>query len=177
MFYILLKVGIGIIHWLMAIMIFGLIISGNYMVGLDANITTNKYDIYKIHKSFGVTIIFLLIIRLIIRKTTSIPPMSENFSKIEKILAYLAHGLLYLFMIAVALSGYIMSDAANYLIMCFGLEMPDFIEKDKGLSEVARSLHTISPYIMLCLISIHILAALKHLFFDVASKNVLKKMW
>lgn len=157
-----------IIHWIMAIIIIGLIASGWYMVDISAK-DPIKWTFYGIHKSFGVIIIGLIFLRVIVRVRSSIPPLLTGFPKWTVILAKLVHGLLYIAMILIPLTGYIMSDAGGYGVKLFGISMPDFLEKNKEIAGLAHNLHGVLPYVLLAIIIVHIAGALK-------DKRVLMRM-
>lgn len=165
-----------IIHWLMAIMILGLIFTGWYMEGLP-NDAPNKYDLYGWHKSFGLTAFFLVIIRILVRLTSKMPGLSPKMASWEVFAAKAGHFLLYLFMFAVPLSGIIMSAAGGYGLDFFFTEFNPPIEKNKELSRTAGEFHEVLPYILLGVVILHLLGVLKHKFIDKDPElDVLKKM-
>ncbi len=164
------------IHWLMAIAILGLIASGWYMAGLDQSVSY-KYDIYPWHKSFGVLILFLLALRILIRLVSKVPPLPKTMPKLEIGLAHLGHGLLYLLMFLVPASGYLMSGAApGREVKFFDWTLPNLVEKDKELAGLLHEVHTIIPYVLLGVIAVHLLAVIKHRFFDQPENDSLKRM-
>ncbi|MGY0219097.1 cytochrome b [Endozoicomonadaceae bacterium StTr2] len=164
------------IHWLMAIAILGLIASGWFMAGLDKSVDY-KYDIYPGHKSFGVLILFLLVLRIVIRLFSKIPPLPSTMPKIEKGLAHLGHTLLYLLMFLVPASGYLMSAAApGREVAMFGWVLPNLVEKDKELASLLHDIHEVIPYVLLGVIAVHLLAVIKHRMFDHPDHDSLKRM-
>ncbi|MGI9276120.1 MAG: cytochrome b [Endozoicomonas sp.] len=163
-----------LIHWLMAICILGMVGSGWYMAGLSKDVSY-KYDIYPWHKSFGVLVLFLLVARILVRLCSKFPPLPAGLPNHEKKLANLVHGLLYLLMLMVPLSGYMMSDAGGHDVLFFGIPMPDFLD-DKDLAGFLHTVHGYIPYVMLGIIGLHVLGALKHRFMDSPENDVLKKM-
>jgi len=165
-----------VIHWLMALCILGLIAVGWYMAGIPKD-DPGKYDLYSWHKSFGVLTIFLIVLRIGVRIATKVPPLPDGIKKCERRLAKAGHGLLYVGMILVPVSGYIMSDAGGYSVKFFGILMPDFLDKNKDIGSIAHELHEIVPYVLLAVIALHIAGVIKHKCFDKKSENdVLKRM-
>lgn len=163
-------------HWLMAITILGMIGSGWFMAGLDPDIAPYKYDIYFWHKSFGVLAMLLIIARIAIRLSIKHPGLPEALPAFEKVLAKLAHFSMYLLMLAVPVSGILMSEFGGHAIPFFGLTLPEVIENNKELAGLLHSIHTTIPYVLLGIIGLHILGALKHRFMDSPENDVLKKM-
>ena len=163
------------IHWLMAIGFLGLIASGWYMAGLEKSVSY-KYDIYYWHKSFGTLALFAIALRILVRLASSVPPLPEALPGHEKKLAHLAHFLLYAMMIAVPLSGFLMSDYGGRAIELFNWATFEFLEDNKELAGTFWEIHTTIPYIFLGIIVVHILGALKHRFFDEPENDVLKRM-
>lgn len=157
-----------IIHWVMAVIIIGLIASGFYMVDLPRD-HPDKWTLYGLHKSFGVTVLCLVIIRMIVRFISKIPPLLTDFPPWTVTLAKAVHLLLYIGMIAIPISGYVMSDAGGHGVKWFGVVMPDLFTTDKELSGIAHTLHGIMPYILLGIIVLHMAGALK-------DRRVLKRM-
>lgn len=167
-----------IIHWLMAVIIIGLLAVGLYMTSLEG---TNplKRDIYNLHKSIGVIALFLIFIRIIIRVTlnSKIPPLAKSFAKWEKISAKAGHFALYVFMCAMAISGYIMSAAGGYGVKFFGIEIPNIVGEDKELAGIAHEIHNLLPILFIIIILTHIGAVIKHRYIDKEEdKDVLGKM-
>lgn len=169
---------IRIIHWLTAICIIGLIVAGYFMTELgkeDTLLGLGKWDIYGLHKSFGVLIIGLFILRVILRLATKIPKLPDQISKTDKKLAHLGHLALYALMIAIPVSGFVMSQAGGYGVKFFGYELPILIEKNKEIGGIAHELHEILPYVIAGIIAIHVFAVIKHIVKD--KVNLLKRMF
>lgn len=154
-----------ILHWLIALLILGMIGVGWYMAGLPDN-HASKYDIYPIHKSIGVSLLGLIVLRLLVRFFSPIPTLPKELSSWEKVLTKVTHFSLYLLMLLVPVSGYLMSDFAGFPVEWFGLEVPGFIEDNMDNSDKAHSAHGVLPYILLGLVLLHILGSLKHRFID-----------
>lgn len=183
-----------VLHWLIAICIFSMFALGWYMSDLPKEAPKQMaYDLFdwgiytwqlsaeasprtfyfNLHKSLGVTIFALIIIRILWRLTHKPPALLANYKVWERKLATGAHHLLYLLMIALPLSGIIMAIYSKYGIKWFGL---DFI---KGLDnvpmrEVFKEVHEIVGVIILAVVAVHILGALKHKLID--KDDTLKRM-
>lgn len=166
-----------LLHWVMAVCIIGLIAVGYLMEGMgkdDVLLGLGKYDWYGWHKSFGVLVIILFIFRILTKLFTTTPKPSDKISKLDAVLSKLGHFGLYVLMIAVPMSGVVMSQAGGHPIKFFGLDVPVIFAEDKALGGSAHELHWILAYIIGGLVIIHILAVVKHYFFD--KVNLLKRM-
>jgi cytochrome b561 len=172
---------IRVLHWFMAIGIIGLIISGWYMAGL-ANDAANKYDLYPLHKSFGVLVIISLAFRVFARisaqRKALIPSAPSVLKAWEKQSSHVAHLSLYLLMAAVPVSGYVMSGAYEYGhgIDFFWTTLPNLVPTDKTLFDNAKSLHGPMAYGLTALVVIHLAAVIKHRVFDTKAADVLPRM-
>jgi len=169
------------LHWLMAMGIIGMIVSGWYMAGLDAAMA-NKYDLYPLHKSFGVLVIVAFAVRLICRiaavRQDRVPAAPSVLRQWEKLSSHAAHMGLYLLMAAVPVSGYVMSGAFEFGhgIDFFWTTLPDLVAKDKTLFDGAKWLHGPLAYGLSALVGLHIAAVIKHRFFDQPQADVLPRM-
>ncbi|MRI31393.1 cytochrome B [Endozoicomonas sp. OPT23] len=169
------SVSMRLMHWLMAICLLGMIGSGWYMTGLDGE-AANKYDLYPWHKSFGVLLLGLIVLRIIIRLKSTLPEIQETIPGREQTLAKVAHFLLYLLMLLVPLSGFIMSDIGGHDIYFFGIPLPDLLDTHKPTAGTFHTIHSYIGYVLLGVVVVHIAGALKHRFMDSPENDVLKKM-
>lgn len=164
------------LHWLIALLILGLIAVGWYMAGLPDD-APGKFAFYPWHKSFGVLILLLVTLRLTIRWRSLIPELPAALSRFEAGAARWSHRLLYLLMFLVPLSGYTMSSAGGHPINFFGLEFAGLIPKNKPLAEFAHEAHEILAFTLLGLVLVHAAAAIKHRVVDRArGGDVLERM-
>lgn len=153
------------LHWAVALLIFAAIPVGLYMVELPLSPT--KLKIYSYHKWVGVTIFLLALARLLWRATHPAPPMPKSVPRWQQALAGATHILLYLLMVAIPLSGWLMSSALGFQTVYLGvLPLPDLLEKDKLLGEQLKFLHMFLNYTLAALVLMHIGAALKHHLID-----------
>ncbi|MFK0573838.1 cytochrome b [Endozoicomonas sp.] len=164
-----------LMHWLVGLLILGIISAGWYMTGLEDSVSY-KYDIYHWHKSFGMLVLFLLFARLVIRWASRVPPLPDTMPGYQKKLGVLVHWLLYLFMFLVPLSGFMMSNAGGRDVPFFNLTIPGFMEKNPELAGRLHDIHVVIPYVLLGIVVVHILAALKHRYFDKPEHDVLRRM-
>ncbi|WP_251358137.1 cytochrome b [Kangiella sp. TOML190] len=165
-----------ILHWFMALLVLGLICTGWYMEGIPRD-APDKFALYPWHKSFGLTLFLLLIVRLLVRFTSNKPTLPQALPAWEKTLSKVGHFLLYALMLMVPLSGIIMSDMGGGGKLNFFFTTFDILESNKEVAGKARGAHGVLPYVLLGIVVLHILGALKHRFIDKDPEvDVLKRM-
>lgn len=161
------------LHWLMAVMIFGLLALGIYMH--DLPLSPEKLKLYSWHKWAGVTVFLLVLIRLVWRITHRPPPLPASMPKTMQWAAHAGHFALYGLMIAIPLSGWLMSSAKGFQTVWFGvLPIPDLIGKDKELGDLLKEVHEALNFLLMLTLAGHIGAALKHHLID--KDDVLTRM-
>jgi cytochrome b561 len=157
----------------MALLIIGLFALGQYMS--DLSMSPRKLQLYSWHKWVGVTVFFLLLVRVGWRITHQPPALPEQMPKLQRIASNVGHAALYLLMLAIPISGWLMSSAKGYQTVWFGvLPIPDLLGKDKQLGDALAELHGALNGLLMFIVAIHVLAALKHHFID--RDNILRRM-
>ncbi len=158
------RTAIGL-HWLVAIAIVTTFSVGLYMS--DLPLSPDKLKIYSWHKWAGVTIFLLVAFRLMWRLTHLPPALPVGMPAWQHTAAEAAHWLLYALMIAVPLSGWLMSSAKGFQTVYFGvLPLPDLLAKNKELGKTLETVHQALNFTMAGLVLAHAGAALKHHFID-----------
>jgi cytochrome b561 len=152
---------IRVLHWLMAALIIGLLTVGLIMTGMDRS-DPLRNQLYSLHKSFGVTVLVLAVLRLALRLRLGIPALPQAIKALERLFAHLGHMGLYFFMLVIPLSGIVMSNSYGYGVSWFGLELPHIVGVDKERGHFAADAHELLAYALIGLISLHVLGALKH---------------
>ena len=149
------------LHWLMALLIIGLLALGFYMS--DLPLSPEKLQFYSWHKWAGVTVFALVWLRLLWRVTHRPPAYPISMSGLQQALAHTGHLVLYVLMIVIPLSGWLMSSAKGVPTVWFGvLPLPDLIGRDKELGKQLAELHSALNIGFLVLIGGHAAAALFH---------------
>jgi len=153
------------LHWLMAALLFGLLALGFYMH--DLPLSPEKLKLYSWHKWAGVTAFLLLAIRLLWRMTHRPPALPDSMPKLMQFAAHAGHLMLYGLMIAIPLSGWLMSSAKGFQTVYFGiLPIPDLLDKNKELGDLLALVHKSLNLLFIAVLAGHIGAALKHHFID-----------
>jgi len=154
-----------VLHWLIAILIVAAFSLGIVMT--DMKISPTKLQYYSYHKWLGVTVLALVAVRLLARLLSQVPGYPEHMSNWQKKAANYTHILLYILMFAVPLSGYFYTSAAGYPVVYLGLfELPTLIAANPELKNSLKELHELLTNVMLGVVTLHLLAALKHQFID-----------
>ena len=182
------------LHWLIAIGIFGMFALGWYASDLPKDAPKQAaYDLfdwgiytwqlaepisprsfyYNLHKSLGLTVFAIILIRILWRLVNKPPELLDTYKKWEKSLATITHRLLYILLIALPLTGVIMSAYSKYGIKWFGLPFIKGLDNN-AMRELYKEAHEVIGIVLLVLIAIHVLGALKHKFID--KDNTMKRM-
>ncbi|MCB2099545.1 MAG: cytochrome b, partial [Rhodobacterales bacterium] len=128
------------LHWAMAGLIVVLVPLGVYMHELP--LSPRKLELYGLHKSLGMTLLGLAVLRILWRLMDPPPPPVAGAPAWQNRAAGAVHLALYGLMVAMPLSGWIMSSAANFPVSVFGLfTAPNLVGPDKGLEDLAKGVH------------------------------------
>lgn len=161
------------LHWLIGLMILLSLAVGLYMVELK--LSPAKLQLYSWHKWAGVTIFALVLVRCVWRLTHTPPPLPADLPRWQQLVAETTHYVLYALMIAIPLTGWLMSSAKGFQTVYFGvLPIPDLITKNKELGETLNLVHRYLNYTLIAIVAAHIGAAIKHHFID--KDDVLRRM-
>lgn len=163
-----------IFHWLIAIIIIGMLALGLYMVGLP--ISPQKLKFYRWHKEFGILILMLASARIAWRMSNISPLLPAYLSTWQRIAARLVHYAFYLFMIAMPLTGWMISSSAGISVSFFGLFiLPEIISPNESTRILVGEIHEWLAYGLITCIILHVAAVLEH--YIIHKNNILKKMW
>ena len=153
------------LHWLMAVLLIGLLALGFYMQGLP--LSPEKLQLYAWHKWAGVTAFLLVLFRLAWRVTHIPPALPASMPKLMQFAAHAGHLALYGLMLAIPLSGWLMSSAKGFQTVWFGvLPIPDLLDKNKELGDLLQTVHMSLNLLFVVTIAGHVGAALKHHLID-----------
>jgi len=158
-----------LLHWLIALMVVAVLAIGLTFMTMDYQGTVETFGkqatdaLYKYHKTLGILLLLLTILRLALRWRSPPPPYQLPLTGFERLAAYGVHVLLYVVLIGMPIGGWIATAAGGYPVQFFDLNLPGFIGKDKALSETLFLLHGAAGLLLLFLIFLHVGAAIKHL--------------
>jgi cytochrome b561 len=160
-------------HWGIALLLIAMFMLGFIMVNTPLGM--EKLIMYGRHKSLGVMVLVLMVLRLLWRLSNPVPHMPGHMSATQRFLAHASHFGLYVLVLAMPLSGWLMSSAAGLPVSVFGwFTLPIPIAPDKDMVHLFKGAHEYIAWTLLVLIALHITAALVHHFYY--KDDVLLKM-
>ena len=159
-----------LLHWLSAILLLVQIPLGFYLVDLDFG--QERLNFENIHVLIGLYIFYLVILRLLIKIINPTPKLDPSIFKGQKFLAKLNHILLYVTILSITISGILkkLFNGESLIIIFKKITIQDNFE----LAELFYEIHIFSNYLIIILITIHIVAVIIHKFFF--NDNLLKKI-
>lgn len=161
------------LHWLMALLILGMFALG--WTAVNYPMSPAKLQIFAWHKSIGLSLLALVVVRILWRLSHGTPTPPPGTSAAERGLARAGHVGLYFMMILMPVSGYVVNSTANFPLRFFGgFRVPNLIPADKTWQELAESVHLAGFWAFSALILVHVLAALRHHYLK--KNDVLLKM-
>ena len=156
------------LHWLTAAMVLGLVVVGLLMQELPNSLT--KFQIYALHKSFGITVLALTVLRLLWRMFAGTPPPVPGMPRWQRLAAAASHGALYLILLAMPVSGWLYHSASGAVprqLEWFKLfPLPSLSERDAAVADFAIAMHEWLFVALAVIVTVHALAALKHHYVD-----------
>jgi len=162
-----------ILHWLIVVLIITQVILANWAEALP--IGPKKIEVFAWHKSVGITILSLAVLRLLWRWVNPTPELPSTLKPYERVLAKVTHFGLYLLLFAQPLTGWMMSSARGFPVSWFGFwQLPDFVPKSQPLYNAMKDTHDSLALALYVIVFLHIAAALKHHF--VLKDDVLRRM-
>ncbi len=162
------------IHWLMAFLIFVALALGVWSTQLPRG--DLRSEVLFVHKSFGVTVLALVILRVVVRLIAGAPDYAAPLGRLLHAAANAAHLALYGLMIALPVTGYLTSSAGGHEVSFFGLfDLPNFVPRDKALDEGAGEAHEIFAWAIGATLFLHLAAVVWHARFK--RDTVLTRMW
>src|SRR3990167_498034 len=152
--------GSKIFHWLIALIVLTML-SGSFFLG-DLPVTIKPTAIM-FHKSFGLTVLLLMILRALWIIHRGKPALPATVASWERHLSHAVQYSLYFFLLLMPLCGWMMSVAADKTPSYFGLfNVPiPWITPDKSLAEWLFSAHQTIAWIIIALLCLHVAGALK----------------
>ena len=146
------------LHWLMAALLILQWLSGE---------ESKAFGGMGFHFSLGLTLMLLVLVRLGWRVMHVPPALPAGMPKLMQFAAHAGHFLLYALMLAIPLTGWLMSSAKGFQTVWFGLlPIPDLLDKNKELGDLLAQVHSALNFLFIAVIVGHVGAALKHHLID-----------
>ena len=150
------------------------------MVGLgitmiNVRLSPMKLEMFILHKSIGIFLLAAVVARIYWRFINPTPALPDTLSKREVRLARFTHVWIYMLLIAIPVSGWVINSASNFPLRWFGLfEIPAIVEPNIIIEEYAKRTHLLLLITLGITLAGHITAALRHHI--VAGNDVLRRM-
>ena len=160
-------------HWMTAAAVIAMFAIAWYMEELPN--TPFKIEVFNLHKSIGVTILTVTVLRIVWRRISPPPPLPDSMRTWERLAAHSGHAVLYLLLVVMPVAGILHSWFLNYPITIFGLfSLPSPVPANRDAAEIFGAVHGIGANVLLVTFALHVAAALKHHF--VTKDAILKRM-
>jgi cytochrome b561 len=161
------------LHWLMVFFIFGMLGLGWFMMSIEDDPGSDWY--FMIHKSIGLIVLLLALVRLLWRLAHTPDPLPEQLPRWQVRASKITQWLLYGLMFAMPLAGLTGALFSKDRVSFFGARVPKILAANHDLSEIFFSMHSVIAWVFVGLISLHFLAGLKHLLIN--RDGVFQRMW
>ena len=150
-------------HWLGALLMLAILPIAWHMTMLSRD-DPARDTWYTVHKSLGLTILALSVLRIVWRVSHAPPALPRSMARLEVILAEASHWALYLVLFAMPISGYLISAAGGHPVSYFGLfTVPTIVPENPQLAKAAVVVHLLGQWAVYALIVLHIAATAFHL--------------
>lgn len=165
---------IKILHWLLALAVLAMVVFGFVMKYGDFS-QVERIRLYNLHKSTGLTVLVLAVLRLAIRLLDRRRPVLPPMPAWQRASAAFTHLFLYVALIGMPLSGWLYNSASGFPLRWFGLfPVPALSGRDSGLKDLAGEIHFALALLLVLVVLVHAGAALAHHFQH--RDNVLRSM-
>jgi cytochrome b561 len=154
-----------VFHWTIAALIVTQFVLAR--MADDLPLGARKLGLLARHKSFGMTVLMLAVLRLLWRFWNTPPALPAGMTPLERAVARGTHTALYVLLFVQPLTGWLMSSAKNYSVSWFGLfTWPNLIAKNESAFNILRATHDTLSGVLFAVVVLHILAALKHHYWN-----------
>ena len=150
-----------VLHWLIAAAVIGLIGWGWWMQTIPKLPVGPRVDAYNLHKSIGMTVLLLMLLRITWRARHRPPPLAP-MPRWQAQLARPVHVLLYVCLIVQPLSGYLGSAFSGYPVRFFGIVLPAWAPKHDMLKDVFSVVHLVNSWVLVGALALHVAGTVKH---------------
>jgi cytochrome b561 len=162
-----------LLHWLIVLLVLCQFVVGFYAKPLPVGI--ERLKMLTFHKSVGITVLALVILRLLWRLYTPAPKLPTGMKPFERFGAHMSHVLLYGLLLVLPVLGWLTSNASNLTVRWFfTFNLPNLTGADPWLATLTKHLHDLGAWLLLLVVCLHIAAAFWHEF--VRKDGVLRRM-
>jgi cytochrome b561 len=161
-----------VLHWLLAVLLTLTTAIGWRMMAIEHEPGSERF--FDLHKSIGLIIAALVVVRLTWRLTHRPEPLPAG-SLLDARLAAVTHALLYVLMIVLPITGYVGASYSKAGVQWFGMATPKWAVADHDRAEQLFGVHGVLVWVLVAVAAVHALAGLKHLLID--RDRVFQRMW
>lgn len=158
-----------LLHWIIAVMVLGALTVGwtlgtlGFQGVLDTFGKEMTDTLYTYHKTFGVMILGLMLLRIALKLALPTPPHDPPLTDVERKASGAVHGILYVALVGMAVTGWLGTGAAGFPVQFFDWTLPPILSRDKATGELLLyTLHGVFGFIITICVFLHIGGALKH---------------
>ena len=152
-----------LLHWTIAALVFVQIALG--WAAVSWRLSPMKLDLFVWHKSTGLLILALMVVRVAWRVVNVAPSLPADIASLERRIARASHVLLYLLLLLMPMTGWVVHSAANIPFRMFWLiPLPTIVAPDKATADLAARAHYAIFVVLSVLLAVHIGAAFRHHF-------------
>lgn len=152
-----------VLHWVTAVLVIILIPAGLYMANAPSGPTQDFF--FHIHRSIGVVLLPIVLVRLFYRLSHPAPALPEDILPLQRFAAHAVHGMLYFLLVVQSFVGWIGTSAYRAPILVFWVfELPPIWPENRAFSEQVFAVHRVIGILIAVLACMHIGAALFHHF-------------
>jgi cytochrome b561 len=162
------------LHWLIALLVITQLTLGWTMIEIPREPVGVRASWFNLHKSIGITIALLALVRLGWRWRHPAPPLPDSVPSWQRRAAAVSHALLYVCLIGMPLVGFLGSTFSGYPIKYFGITLPAWGYQSDELKSFFSAVHLGLAWIFMTLIAVHVSAAMKHVL---DGDRVFWRMW
>lgn len=159
------SVAIGF-HWAIAVLLIVNLAGGLLFDVVEDADKSMFFTLVQLHKSTGITILALAVLRLAWRLMHPAPPLPDHMTPAERVLAKLSHGGFYVLMLALPLSGWAMTSTAKLKFPMFWYGLFEIPPLPAPTGWNYYEFHEILGWTAMAMLVLHVAAALKHQYFD-----------
>ncbi|HVO89793.1 MAG TPA: cytochrome b [Casimicrobiaceae bacterium] len=151
-----------LLHWLIAALVLAQVLWGWWMQEIPKQPVGPRVDAYNLHKSVGLVIFALMVMRLAWRLTHR-PPAFPAMPHWQERLAHATHALIYVALFVMPIAGYLGSVFSGYPVKWFGITLPSWAPRVDALKDAMSVLHLVTSIVLVAALVLHLAGATKHM--------------
>ena len=154
-----------VLHWLIAALVLFEIGWGWWMQDIPKQPPGVRADAFNLHKSIGLTLLLLMLVRVGWRFAHPPPPLPP-MPAWNAWFAHANHGVMYVVLFALTIGGYLGSAWSGYPVKIFGVALPSWSKEQPALKELASIVHLVASWVLVVALTLHVLGTAKHAWID-----------